>query len=308
MTLSDEQIGQLLREVPLPPEPYDRLAAVTGRRRARDRRNLSLLGAALASVLVAGSVSVVALRPEDQPSGIDRLLSGGTTTATMSGTVTEGGRQVGTLSGAVDFRTNRMTYTVHGTSGGVTTDLEVRQIGDELWFRFEGAAALGGLPAGKRWLHSKDRAVAEQSAQFDPGALLEVLRDARSTIEDEGTGTVDGVATTRYRVVVPDDDEDLIFAGETVELDVDDAGLVRRISAPAGDGQTQVIRFGDFGAPVSIEPPPAAEVAEQSELFDEVGGKEALCRNADDILARLPEDQRARARETFESLCGPTRP
>jgi hypothetical protein len=104
-----------------------------------------------------------------------------------------------------------------------------------------------------------------------------------------GTETIDGVATTHYRVTVDKADalskatpkqRELLqrllrLAGQrgvdaepnTVDVWVGDDGLVRRMTQKLGALGSVTTTFSDFGAPVHIEAPPADQTVDFSELF-----------------------------------------
>jgi hypothetical protein len=150
------------------------------------------------------------------------------------------------------------------------------------------------LPGQKDWLKVDVEALAKsrkvdlgqfrQLTQNDPTQMLAYLRATSGKIEKVGTETVRGVETTHYRAQV---DLDKVAAqapaslrktyrasiqslkqslgSRTVPVDVwvDGDNLVRRLAehlAVKGSGKVDFsVDFYDFGAPVSISPPPASD-------------------------------------------------
>ena len=338
MTLSDDQIGALLRDVPLPSEPLDRYGAVAGRRRARDRRWQSALGAAMAAVLVAGAVSVVTLRRDHQDEDVATLLSGSPSSARVAATIDIDGRVLRS-EGVVDF--------AHDASSIVTYDgghsSETRQIGRDVWSQL--GSGFPGLPAGKTWVHVRTTGNVTALDKLDPNTALRALRDSGAKVERRGRATVRGVPTDRYVATRVGDDL------TSVDVFVDADGLARRVvsrftpqGGGTGPGQTTVTaEYFDFGVPVSVTTPPASTVAEQSELSSafssgtagkgctttkatppssgyvtscmdsfsvDVGSgpsspqdREVFCNAIRDSLSKLPADKRAEVQQRFATVC-----
>jgi hypothetical protein len=103
-------------------------------------------------------------------------------------------------------------------------------------------------------------------ASLSPQKLLRILRDASSETEELGAEEIRGVEAVGYRLTV-DCEVALLSCDGTAPVDVwiGDDGVVRRIELEDDDGDV-TFEFFDFGAEVSIEPPPAEEVVEESAL------------------------------------------
>ena len=161
------------------------------------------------------------------------------------------------------------------------------------------------LPEGKTWVRGNagdvkaggfDFEELESFTQNDPRDALEALRDLSGEIEIVGGEELRGVATTHYRAQLAATDlakratgenadaasvlDQLASSGvDEVPLDVwiDGNGLVRKLAldveAPdATTGQpgnvSLAFELWDYGAPVEIDVPPAAQVADASALRD----------------------------------------
>jgi hypothetical protein len=147
------------------------------------------------------------------------------------------------------------------------------------------------LPGGKQWIRLDVSKLGEAAgvdvgkllsgAQFQPGDLLGMLQSEGATVHKLGPATIDGVATTHYRVTV-----DLakalqskgltspLFSGVTARMKTATAavwigkdGLVRRVrvSANIPHDATRVrmamtMNLYDYGAHVSIAAPPSSQV------------------------------------------------
>jgi hypothetical protein len=158
------------------------------------------------------------------------------------------------------------------------------------------------LPGGKQWLKLDVEAVAKsrkvdlgqfrQLTQSDPTQMLAYLRAASGKIEKVGAEKVRGVDTTHYRAEV---DLDRVadqapaslrkafrasiqslergLGTHTIPVDVwvDGDDLVRRLEEHlpvSGNGKIDfAIDFYDFGTPVSITPPPAAQTLDLGKVL-----------------------------------------
>jgi hypothetical protein len=158
------------------------------------------------------------------------------------------------------------------------------------------------LPGGKEWLkvdvqalaksHNVDLGQFRQLTQNDPTQMLAYLRAISGKVDKIGTEDVRGVETTHYRAKV---DLDKVAAQapanlrktfrasiqslkqglgtDTIPVDVwvDGDNLVRRLAEHlpvAGGGKIDFsVDFYDFGAPVSISPPPASETLDLGQVL-----------------------------------------
>lgn len=265
--MNDDQMVQLLRDVPLPAEPMDRYADVAGRRRRADGRRLTVVGASLAVVALVATVSVVTLRDPSTQQDIATVLSAAQTgTAHVEGSVTTtDGKTVQTYVGDIDFARDR--FSIRPTGPG--QDVEFRKIDDDVWVKGD-AFSNGLLPKGKVWLHSEGATDGEEVSGMDPSRLLASLRASRATVTAHDEVVIDGVTTTRYDVALPTGSDQLVFPDGSGEVFVDGSGLVRRLRYTDTDSDPATINeltFSDFGKQLDIQPPPASEVAEQEDVI-----------------------------------------
>jgi hypothetical protein len=166
-------------------------------------------------------------------------------------------------------------------------------------------ALLGDLPGGKEWLkldlsealsgQGVDLGQLAQVSQSNPTDSLRQLAAVSDELDEVGEEEVGGVPTTHYEAsvdlnrypdVVPEEQRaateesvaNLIELTGTktipVEVWVDDEGLVRRLSQSysyetpdTGEvSQSQTIEFSDFGVEVDVQPPPAKDVFDATDL------------------------------------------
>jgi hypothetical protein len=158
------------------------------------------------------------------------------------------------------------------------------------------------LPGGKQWVEldlSKlgksagvDVGKLMSGSQFEPSDLLSMLQAEGATVHKLGTATVDGTATTHYRVVI-DPAKALQSKGLTSPLFkgvashmksiaagvwIGDDGLVRRVRfayglPTAGARLAMSMDIYDYGAHVSIAAPPSAQVFDATQLAQQgLGG------------------------------------
>ncbi|MEO3868730.1 hypothetical protein ABGB18_07865 [Nonomuraea sp. B12E4] len=185
--------------------------------------------------------------------------------------------------------TSRQSYRIHSTSGAktfdgafdpgrgvgviteATTKSETRFIGDLMYRREQ---------PGSHWVVARrDQAVLEDAptviklvklAPMEPEAALERLRSA-TDVREERSISGQGWDGQRFTFALEDGgrsnakgggQEELV--GATGSVDVDDEGRVRRLDVTfSDDGHRNVMDFTDFGAEVTVEAPPAAEVREE---------------------------------------------
>ncbi len=164
------------------------------------------------------------------------------------------------------------------------------------------AGAGAGLPPGKSWLAIDAGAAGSPAGSLfgpfgggtDPADLLSSLTAMSSSVTRLGTATIRGVQVTGYRVTIDPakaaarlprakragfrDFATMLGSGSIpVDVWVDGQNLVRRVQLslhlPGGQGApaharfVQTTDFYDFGAPVHVSAPPAAQVASMSQLM-----------------------------------------
>ena len=183
-------------------------------------------------------------------------------------------------------------------------DMEMRLVDEVMYMRMDLLA--GVLPDGKRWIKLDTREIGKslgidmsQLSQYnDPTQMLKYLREAGS-VERVGRARVRGTSTTHYRAQIDIGKAlkqlsgsamssealsalDEITGGGTlpVEVWIDDANLVRRMElkmSAAGEQKAPVFSMSlqmdlyDYGTSVSVDVPPAAEVADGSKLLGAAG-------------------------------------
>ena len=153
--------------------------------------------------------------------------------------------------------------------------------GGEMRQRFIGRTIYMGMVLGGklRWL--KEPADEPNASElFTPGPggpkpneVLSVLRKASSEVETVGNEEIRGVATRHYRAHI---DEKKLGKGAqdlpddaVVNAWIDSEGLARRLSLPESryEPSTIVMDLFDYGVPVKLEVPPAADVYKDEEFW-----------------------------------------
>ena len=223
-------------------------------------------------------------------------------TMTMSG-LPQIGELKASGGGLVDFkhRTSQLAFHMSYPQAGMTFDVTERMIGAVIYMH---SPLLAG--AGKPWIkldlqkagksQGLDLNATMSASSGDPAQMLTYLNAASDSIHRLGTQTVRGVATTRYHVVLdlykvaaqaPAAQRAAVrrtFAHEvkllgthTMPIDVwiDSSGLVRREqiaiplkapSIPAGASMAMTVDLYDFGVPVHVKAPPAADVTDFADV------------------------------------------
>ena len=239
----------------------------------------------LAAVLAAPEKTVEA---ESAKTAIDVKMSG------QPGELTIEGEGVVSLTDAL----GRLTLRMSGLPG--VGEIEIEQVisGNLIYMRSELFSNVPGVET--EWVSLDLQEAAEQAGvdvsqmtgqQSDPTQTLAYLKGAAGEVDDLGTENVRGVETTHYRAMI-DPEKAWEQAGAITDREalrktldqigdepfptdvwVDGDGLARRIaiSVPMETPQGKVamdmaMEFFDFGTEVDVEPPPANEVTDLSDL------------------------------------------
>lgn len=110
------------------------------------------------------------------------------------------------------------------------------------------------------------------AARFDPRGTLTKVRQAATQETTIGVETIDGVATTHERLTVAIPPNPLVSATtETVDLWIDSQQRLRRIDTDTGD-EHSTTSFRDFGTPVNVEAPAAADMKDLNSLVTDLAG------------------------------------
>ncbi|GIH89422.1 hypothetical protein ACFFMN_14505 [Planobispora siamensis] len=144
--------------------------------------------------------------------------------------------------------------------------VETRFVGDQMYVRPQPGAKWLVSPRNQVELESAPQAVAlVKLAPLDPQAALQRLRSA-TDVREEGGASGPGWTGRRFAFSLEDAGAGEPGGGQKAPVkaagtvDVDDQERVRRLEVVFGDGHRVVMTIGDFGAPVSVETPPADQV------------------------------------------------
>jgi hypothetical protein len=204
-------------------------------------------------------------------------------------------------AGAIDGTSGELTISLGSTlqqagipAGTSLKEIFLQQNGDDVVYVQLGALA-SHLPGGKHWI-SLDVSKLGKSAGLDlgkllsgselqPGDLLSMLEAEGATVQKLGPATVDGSATTHYRVTI-DVAKALqakgltspLLAGAVAQMPtvpedvwIGQDGLVHRIRIQS----QSPLRFGmtmdlyDYGANVTIAAPPGSDVFDATALAEQ---------------------------------------
>jgi hypothetical protein len=194
--------------------------------------------------------------------------------------------KLGSLLGRVGLPSAAMTQLAHGSMREIT----LQEDGDYIIYVRLGSLLSSQLPGGQQWIKldlSKlgksaglDLSKLLSGSQMQPGDLLSLLQTEGAKIHKVGPATVNGAATTHYRVVVDTRSrlKDLttspLLAGVAAQVPripedvwIGKDGLVRRVrvSLNLPHGATAVrtamaMDLYDYGAQVDIAAPPSSQV------------------------------------------------
>lgn len=239
---------------------------------------------AVALVLVAGVVSAGALQRDDEEQVLSVAAVNASAVAQKTYRTTftmeldgSGLHVESTGETVIDVERKLASGSFQVPGGG---RMEFRQVGDQSYFTMPSGSL---APGGKRWvsLASPGSADAVPGMGFgtqDPLKFLEMLAGSDS-VEPEGEETVNGTRTTHYSVPFDGDRITAMADGSTtmslppgaagqlrdgqVDLWVDDQDVPRRMRMTMDIGQMSMrvtFEFLDYGEPVEVTAPPAAEV------------------------------------------------
>jgi hypothetical protein len=197
-------------------------------------------------------------------------------------------------AGAIDGARSELTFNTALPQVGASTfkEISLEQNGDYVVYLQLGALA-SQLPGGKHWVEldvSKlgksaglDLGKLLSGSQLQPSDLLSMLKAEGAQVRSLGAATVDGVATTHYRVTV-DTAKALqaqgltspLLAGAAAELPkvpvdawIGKDGLLRRIRLAAGTAQGRLdltMNLYDYGTKLAVSAPPSSDVFDATQL------------------------------------------
>lgn len=283
-------------------------SSVPGRR--NNQRRLAVLGlGAAALVLVAGGVAAaLVLGQPSNASASEAVTTAATQTinaqsSDMSMTMDMsvlGMHESVTANGAFDFAHYTGNMSINVNVGGKQLTEQAIYDGSTMYVNILGA--LGGVPSGKQWvsvdlgqLESATNGLGNMSTFGDPATMLQQLQSAGGTVTSLGPTTYEGSSVTEYSVTIPPS----VLQGEmghlpaslqqgmsgltlpdvTADVYISPDHLLKAIYMPMSfsvGGQSMTVdmtmSFSNYGTPVTVTPPPAAEVEPLSQLGGALGG------------------------------------
>lgn len=239
-------------------------AELTVKQRRRRRWTVRIVAGLATVVLVGGAVAVVRQGDDEgDPEAAARVAAApaaararGTARLTYRSSIAGATVDVDTGGqGLVDLRTNavRLSLAVFGVP------FELVSSGREVFVVVPEAQrnATGGKP----WMRVPAASGGSAIAAATSTAVIDALAVRGNEVDERGEEEVNGVATTRYEVLVRSGDD----PGTSAPFDVwlDDAGLPVRIEATieAGGGRSVVtFDLSEFGVAGDVTVPPPADV------------------------------------------------
>jgi hypothetical protein len=202
----------------------------------------------------------------------------------------QGGKTVDVRgSGAIDGTSSELDFTVR--SLGTMKEIALEQNGDYVLY-MQIPQLSGQLPAGKHWIKLDASKLGKASgvdlsqlmSGIQPGDVLSMLKGEGAKLQNLGSATVDGTATTHYRVTIDPakalESKGLsspLLAGAAAKLPaslpadvwIGEDGLVRQVRFGLGVAQGRValkMNLYDYGAHVPISAPPSSDVFDATQL------------------------------------------
>ena len=197
-------------------------------------------------------------------------------------------------TGAIDGDSSKLTFntTAPQLAGSSVKAISLERNGDYFVYLKLGAIA-SQLPSGKHWVELDVSKLGKSAgldvgkllsgSQIQPRDLLSMLQAEGAKIRNLGSATVDGAATTHYRVTI-DTAKALQAQGLTspllaaaaaelpkvpVDAWIGKDGLLRRVRFAAGTAQGRLdltMKLSDYGADVTIAAPPSSDVFDATQL------------------------------------------
>lgn len=253
----------------------------------------AVTAAALALTGCGGATTAGAPAPAAAPAPVTSITNAGQladaltkatqgkNSATMKMDIATGGQSFGG-DGAYSINGTNVTMRLNFTVPGQSSALEMRLVDRTIYVKLPAGTGGGG------WLKVPVDANNPQTAEFaklidqvDVSKQFDQFRTA-GELKGQAPDTVDGVQTTRYDVSVdvakamaaaPNEEarkqlEPLSQAGvKTLDMQIwaDTENLPRQIKSSfsaQGENATATIKLSDWGAPVTVEAPPANQVQE----------------------------------------------
>lgn len=204
----------------------------------------------------------------------------------------QGGRTIDVQgTGVIDGTNSEFDFTL-GSLGSMQ-EILLKQGGDYVIY-MQMPQLSARLPAGKHWIELDLSKVGKASgldlsklmsgSQFQPTDILSMLQSEGATIRNLGPATVDGTATTHYRVTI-DTAKALqakgltspLLAGAAATLPasipanvwIGKDGLVRRVQlalAAAQGRMAMTMNLSDYGTDVPVAAPTSSEVFDATQL------------------------------------------
>jgi hypothetical protein len=252
-----------------------------------------------------GSTSSSALRLDPVAAAATKTQNAGAARVRLSMAVTGVGQRLGMHgAGTIDGTSAEMSFKLGSMAGRLGSQLAhvnikeiaLEQDGDYVIYMKLGFLS-SQLPGGKQWIKldltklgksaGLDLGQLMSGSQLQPNDLLGMLKAEGAKVQKRGPATIDGDATTHYRVKI-DLAKALQASGLTSPMLKDIAGrmktatddvwigkdgLVRRVrlayslGTPSGNAHAvMTMDLYDYGAHVSIAAPPSSEVFDATQL------------------------------------------
>ena len=274
-------------------------------RRAGIAAALAIAATAAVTAGCGGGSTSGALRLDPVAAAATKTQNAGAARVRMNLAVSGRGQRLGMHgSGVIDGTSAEMSFRLGSMAGQLAPQLAhanlkeiaLEQDGDYVIYLKLGSLS-SQLPGGKQWIKldltklgksaGLDLGQLMSSSQLQPTDLLGMLEAEGAKVQKVGPASIDGVATTHYRVKI-DMAKALQEKGLTSPMLKDIAGrvktatdnvwvgkdgLVRRVrlayslGTPSGNSQAAMtMNLYDYGAKVSIAPPPSSAVFEATQF------------------------------------------
>jgi hypothetical protein len=243
-------------------------------KRTGTRRALRALSVVLGAAVVASGSFVIVGRHSDANAAVVAAVNSAMADQSADISLTGSGSAAGssfsiTGSGSIDFTQNAVQVSIDVADGAQHVSEQVVYDNKVIYVNL--GSAVGQVLPGKSWVSLSLSQLSSTSGVSslgsgdnlgsDPAAALQTLRQEGNAATDLGPSTIDGASVEGYSVHITNPDLDYKVyvngAGQLVRLTND----VHATAAGQSVHEADTVDFSNYGAPVSVTPPPAVQVA-----------------------------------------------
>jgi hypothetical protein len=189
-------------------------------------------------------------------------------------------------TGAVDLPSKTLSLHVSASDAGQKQTIAMEMVGGTLYLDFP---QITRMDPGKTWVSVATvssaktgigSSIGSLGSTADPGGMLRFLRQSGGTVVSLGPSTLDGTSVVGYRVTLDATSlskaaangglpSGILQGARSASVTVYVGGHLLRgldVTETGKEAFTMDIDFQDYGAPVTVQPPPATSVVPYSQI------------------------------------------